>query len=64
MIVRTLITITILVVLILSICLLVNERHIKLAITANGLAMVLLAFEQRAFNKDLQMARQQHSDFS
>lgn len=66
MIVRTLITISILVVLTISIFLLVTkEAHIRLAITAIGLAVVLLAFEQKAFNKDLQIARQQqYSDLS
>lgn len=66
MIVRTLITVSILVVLTISICLLVTkEAHIGLAITAIGLAIVLLAFEQKAFNKDLQIARQlQYSDRS
>lgn len=66
MIVRTLITISILAALTISICLLVTkETHIRLAITAIGLAVMLLAFEQKAFNKDLQIARQQqYSDLS
>lgn len=66
MIVRTLITISILSALIISICLLVTkDPHTKLAITTNGIAMVLLAFEQRAFNKDLKTARQQqYSSFN
>lgn len=60
MIERTLITISILSALIISICLLATkEAHNNLAITTIGIAMVLLAFEQRAFNKDLNVAKQQ-----
>lgn len=66
MIERTLITISILSALIISICLLVTkEPHTNLAITSIGVGMVLLALEQKAFNKDLKVARQQqYSSFT